>query len=392
MKKRLGTLLKIFTVCMILLCISGCWDRRELDSLSFVTGIGIDEAKNPNLIDITIQAGRTGQSKPAKQEGQMNGSAYLTMKKTGDNIFDTMREFTHENSRRLFFEHNQVIIFGKKQAEKGVKPYLDFFMRDHETRMDVWILVSDGTANDILSTDSQLEKIPSLGLTRLIQNQSATSESVGVDLLDFVSKLESKTTAPVASLVKLENDEGSPKVSLSGLAIFRKDLLVGELNPSETRGYLWTMNNVKSGIIDIKTEAGKSCLEISHSKSKIDPVIDQNGKITISLKIQEEGAVGELSGYKDMKVDQITSLLEKEGSNHIKNEVLSCLRKAQWLNADIYGFGEAVHRKYPKEWASLEAKWDQIFPTIKMNVEVQTQLTDTGKISKLMDSEEKKQP
>lgn len=50
--------------------------------------------------------------------------------------------------------------------------------------------------------------------------------------------------------------------------------------------------------------------------------------------------------------------LEKRQAAVIESEVKAALRKAQAeLGVDIFGFGEAVHRKYPKEWQELKGRW-----------------------------------
>lgn len=44
----------------------------------------------------------------------------------------------------------------------------------------------------------------------------------------------------------------------------------------------------------------------------------------------------------------------------------------------IFGFGDAVHRKYPKEWKTLQTKWRDVFPTINVEIKVDARLRDTG--------------
>ena len=52
------------------------------------------------------------------------------------------------------------------------------------------------------------------------------------------------------------------------------------------------------------------------------------------------------------------------------------------LSAAVFGFGEAVHRKYKKEWKELEPTWDDIYPTIEVSVKVKTSLNEIGDINK----------
>ena len=145
MKKRHWFSLSAIFV-LICFLLTGCMGSRELTDIMPILGIGIDSAGN-NLTKLTVQAAKMGGS---KDQGSTKPNI-LIFEKTDKNAFDMLRETTHENSDKLFIGHNQCIIIGKDAASKGVKSELDLFLRDHEARMGVWILVSDSTANEILT-------------------------------------------------------------------------------------------------------------------------------------------------------------------------------------------------------------------------------------------------
>jgi spore germination protein KC len=80
--------------------------------------------------------------------------------------------------------------------------------------------------------------------------------------------------------------------------------------------------------------------------------------------------------------------LEKEKAEVIKGEVMAALKKAQELNADVFGFGEAIHQKYPKQWKDLESRWDEVFSDIEVEVVVDTKLDLTGELTKPVNPEQ----
>jgi spore germination protein KC len=67
---------------------------------------------------------------------------------------------------------------------------------------------------------------------------------------------------------------------------------------------------------------------------------------------------------------------------------LAALKKAQELNTDIFGFGEVIHQKYPKEWKELEKRWDEVFPEIEVKVIVKSKLNLTGEITRPISPEQ----
>ena len=375
---------------VIILCISltlnltGCWSQRELNDYAVVVGGGIDKDEETGNILLTAQIAKPGKlAKDSKGSGS-NEKAYWNISDTGETIFSTVREYTHESSRRLYWQHNKIIIFCREIAEDGVLNCIDYFVRDHETRTAAEIFVSDtDKASDILDVKPELEKIPSIDIDKLIKVQQLNSETYSINLLTFIQRLMSKTTASVAPLIKITGEGEEQKISVSGTAVFKKDKLVGKLNKPETRGLLWVDDKVKSGIVvvDCPGGDGKVDLEIMKASSTVTPEIE-NGNITIKIKIKEKSNLGSQSCTEDLATSKMLEALEEKLASAIRDEITASVEKAQALNADIFGFGEAVHRKYRNQWKDLESKWDEIFPSIQVKIQVDAEIYGTGKISK----------
>ncbi len=380
MKNRVR-LLKLTIICVLIISsTTGCWNRRELDNLAIVTGIAIDKIKDSGKTQLTVQIVKPAELK--REGGGGTGKAYVNNTNTGDTIFGSIRGFTHKFSQKLYFQHNQILIFSLDIAKEGVQKYIDFFLRDPETRLTVLVLVAKDKAGEILDVEPQLQKIPAMDITNILEAQSATSQSSQVKLEQFLTRLMSKTTAPIAPLIEISG-EGSEKVALiSGMAVFKKDKLAGQLNAIETRGLLWVIGEVKSGIIDVDSPDGngKVSLEIVRASSKITPEI-KDGKIHIKVKITEEGNLGSQSSLENYALPRAVESLEKMKAAAIRSEVLAVLKKARKLNTDIFGFGDSVYKKYPKLWQELETRWDEIFPQIEVEVAVEAKLRRLGRIT-----------
>lgn len=383
MKSRIN-FLKLTIICMILiLSTTGCWNRRELDDLGIVMGVAFDKTQNPGKVQLTAQIVKPAELKtPRKEGGGGVSEAYMNIKNTGETVFDTLRGFTHKFSQKLYFQHNQVLIFSRDIAQEGLQKYIDFFLRDHETRLTVKVLVAKNKAGEILDVKPQLQKIPAMDITDVLESQAATSQTSQVRLEQFVTRLMSKTTAPIASLIEVSG-EGNEKTALvSGTAVFKKDKLAGQLDAAETRGLLWVLGEVKSGIIDVDCPGGgKVSLEIIRASSKITPEI-KDGKIHIKVRIKEEGNLGSQSCPENFTLPPAIEALEKKKAAVIRSEVLAALKKARKLNTDIFGFGDSVHQRYPKLWKEYETRWDEIFPHIEVTVAVEAKLRRMGRISK----------
>lgn len=370
----------------LLIVLNGCWDRRELDTLAIVSCLGIDKAEEPGKIQITAQVIKPGEMK-VPQAGNGGGGAkpYWNITTTGETIEDTIREFAHESNRQLYLSHNEALIFSQDIAKEGVKKYIDFFVREPQlSRSQIKVLVSKGKINEILDLETELEKIPGRYISQLVDESVAISEASAVNLQEFLTRLMSKTTAPIASVIEVSGQGKEKKARLSGTAVFKTDKMVGYLNNAETRGLLWVIDKVKSGIIVVKSPSGegKVSLEIIRASSEITTEIKDN-KPYITVHIDEEGNLGDqMSLEDDLTILPVWSSLEKSQADVIHQEVMAALKKAQELNTDIFGFGDAVHKKYPQMWVKMEKEWDQYFPDLEVEVIVNAKLSRMGMIKK----------
>lgn len=382
MKNKIVFYFKIFIYALILLSLTSCWNSRELNTLPIVVGIGIDKEQTSKNVLLTAQILKPEEFKK-NSSGSSGGQskAYWNLKSSGETVFDALREFTHETSERLYTSHNQVIVIGKEIATEGIQKYLDFFMRAIETRPTTLILISSDTANAVLDTEPELGKMPAISISKLSKAQQLQSHSKEITFQDFTNYLLSKTTSPIAPIITVIEDDEKKSLKIEGMAVFKGDQMVGQLNESETRGLLWIKGEIKTGVINVPHKEGIVSIEIVNMKSKVTPKII-NGEMYIYVNIKENSTLTEQTCTENLSTLTSFEELKKLQNEAIRNEILSALKKARELNTDIFGFGELIHKKYKKEWKDIESKWDDIFPSIQVKIEIESNLEATGHISK----------
>lgn len=383
MRIRYLKILLIIPLITAVLTSTGCYDIRELDKISIVTGIAVDKADKKDLVELTVQIGKANAIGGGQNDGGGKEEPATQMIDAVDkSISGALDALRQDNSRTLFLHHNQILIFGKSQAEKDISSYLDIFMRDNETRLEVWILIAEGKAKDVLNTKMELEKVSAVGISRMVDNKYDVSKVLGVNLLSFISKLTEKTTSPVAPIIRIVKEEDVTRLSLTGMAVFKGGKMVGELSEEQSIGYAWLLDSLKSEVIPVKTEKGSADLNIISTESKIKPVFDKDGNPKMNADITGSFNIGDLSGFEGMDLKKVLPLLQKGAEDSIKKQIMSCYRTAQKLNADIYGFGAYINKYDAGRWKSMKDKWDQIFPVLQLNLNIKINILDTGKITR----------
>lgn len=378
--RNLKKSISILLVVALAFGLSGCWNRRELNSLGIVMGVAIDKTKKEGIIELSAQIVDTSKM----QSGSVGGSgiSYITISGEGHNPISIMRGFTHQISRKLYMPHNQMIVFGQALAKEGIHDALDFYLRDHETRLTVNVFVAKDKGKDVFDVEPELAKIPAADISLRIQAQSATSETATLTIFELMNCLASKTHSAVAPLVEVMEVDGKRKASISGGAVFKGDKVVGELDKMQTRGLLWVTDKVKSGIMELKIEDEQVNIEIVKAVSKATPEIKSNGEIHYKIKIKQSGIISSQTGSKNLTEPDNVKLLEKAAQDEIKKEIEAAFEQGKKLNADIFGIGDSIHLKYHDKWGTLQDNWDAELKKVILDIETESKIFAEGRLAK----------
>lgn len=366
------------------LCLCSCWSHRELNTLAIVLGTGLDTGNQPDTLKLTAQVVKASElgSGSVSSGGGAKEKAYVNISYTDKSVLSAVRGITHLQNRRLYFSHNEVLVFSSDLAKLDMAEGLDAFARDYEARMNVHVLISKGRASEILNEDVELEKMPALHISGMMESQQSTSETAVVTLRDFIIATLSPTTAPVAPMVELYESEGKKHVKLEDTAVFKQGKMIGKLDKSQTRGLLWVTNKAKSGAMTVDTQWGQVVLEFFHSKSSLKPVKKEDGSIRMELTVIEDGTIESNETTEDMSKLGNVEMLKKHMQAVIRSDIGSALKQARALSADVFGFGEAIRREYPEDWEKMKKNWDTLFPGIKLDIHVNVELRSTGGLTK----------
>lgn len=403
MKKRQTCLLLCF-ICLLSFC-GGCAHtktKRELDSLAVVLGIAIDKAEEKDEIGsesfgedsekllLTAQVVRNISISQNSSESESSGSGnegdlgrpYWNVQVVGSNLLETLRSAIHITNRRLYVAHNQVVIISKDIAQQGIAKYLDYFFRDHETRYDVGIVISDGKAGEVLDVVSHLESFPAQDLKKLVERQKDDAHGPQCTLFSFIKdyKIPYKSTlVPIVRIITPEeSDNKSPYLHIAGSAVFKDDKMVTSLDENQTRGALWVLGQVENGIIALDYEGANVAIEIIEGSGDFN-VEYVDGRIKIKANAKMTGVLGELQGSR--KVEPVVlRAIEKACAEEIESKIRSAFNEIQSNKADVLGIAERFYRYHYKTWKKIADDFDSLYENADLTVDVKTEIIRTGSL------------
>ncbi|SDW46391.1 Ger(x)C family spore germination protein [Paenibacillus sp. CF384] len=368
----------------LLLLLTGCWDRIEINDLALITGAAIDRT-NSNEVDLSLQiyvpraAGGGGMGMGDK--GGSGNSNTFVLTSTGVNIADALSHMQDKLSRKLFWGHAEVIIFGEGAAKLGIRDDVDYLMRAPQPRERAYIYVCRNKAKSVLAFQSTLERDTSEVLRELAKSKSMMSFTLA-EVSEMLTEKADAFALPWLRELKPPNSDniGSARYQ-NGTAIFKNGHMVGLVDEQTSRGMLWLRNEIDYAIVTVvpKGEDGSISVQMLRSKTELIPHI-RDGKWSMTVRIHSENdtlqnATSINLASSEAGVRKVEHALEQD----MKKQIGSALRRIQLgMQADVFDFAGEFHRAYPQIWKRTENDWDEQFPKVEVKIEPDAVLLRPG--------------
>ncbi|UOF88854.1 Ger(x)C family spore germination protein [Fodinisporobacter ferrooxydans] len=353
--------------------VAGCWDRTEINDLAFVMATGIDALPN-NKIKLCNQfALPTGAGQSQNGNGGKGGKAYFIEDSKGVDVWDSAGFLQEKLSRKIFTAHRRIIVIGETFAKRGIRPFLDEFIRHPQSRMSTYILVAKGTtAEDLLQTSYPFETVPMEAMREILRSKVG----LVMDIKDVLGDVLSEQSLVMPAIEKVQR-AGSNKQTfrLSGTAIFHHDKLVGYLDDRKTRGLIWLRQKAQRAVITVQIPKlhGTISADVIHASTKI-KAKKEHGQIVMYYRANAEDDISENDTPLDLTKPKNIKYLEQFLSKDLEERIRTTLDDIQHrYKSDVAEFGPIVHRTYPQDWKKIKNNWNQDFS--KMKVVVQTNVT-----------------
>ena len=380
--------------------LTGCWSSHEVNTLAIAVCIGIDKTENGYLVTEQVLNPRVMASKKATAE-----SPVVIYTAEGNDLAEIVRRFTTQSSRILYNADLRMVVFGEDVAKDGIQNILDYFLRNYEYRTDFYFVIAkNSTANEVLGTLTPIELVPGFSMyISLKMSEEKWAAMKSIRIIELVNSIIADGDNPVLTGIEISQDEISPKstdilkqsgkykkLKYTGLGAFNKDKLVGWVDEDESKGYNYITDNVKntSEHADYDSKV-KITYEIINAKSRTKVYFLEN-KPAIEVKIKTKCNIVIVEGEFDVSAEENKQVLNELLASKVKLLCEKALNKAQKeLKTDIFGFGEAIHRKYPKAWEKLKDDWNDKFTDLPVNITVEAETKQLGQITKPLFMKEK---
>lgn len=369
---------KIFILIILLLSTSGCWNYKELDDYSIVTGIAIDKSKSDYEVSILI-------SNASKSSGESPDSAEsksVVYSGKGNSIFKALKDISLISPKELYLDHFSILIISEEIAREGVYNISDFFLRYPNARKDFSIAIAkDCKAKDTLKIITPLTDFPSQSISDNLKSSSKLQGTINnLNYNELVYNLLAPGMEISMNSIKIIGDEkeGSSKdniessepktyLKLGNLAIFENDKFIKWTTTEESYGINIINNHVSEMYIKLMLDDGYVVVSPITFSSNVEVDVKDNKPI-VNITAEGNAKIMEVNGQIDLEDDKVINEIRNKTNKAINKYMEKAINLSIENKTDILGFGLKFYKKYPNFFNKIKDSWNSKLNDIEFNM------------------------
>ncbi|QQZ10460.1 Ger(x)C family spore germination protein [Heyndrickxia vini] len=348
--------------CLLLLLIipllTGCVQQQVIDKLNIETAQGYDLAENDQLRGTLLFV------KYLPDKSVQNRTLTATAKTSRDVLTNLERR----SSDPLVTGGVGVVLFGEELAKHGFVKLVDSLQRDPNIGTRLFIAITEGNAEDILTGNYGFEGNSTFIRDLLIHNMK-NGDIPKVNLHVFGSYYAQKGRDAYLPIIQKVNDTD---LDITGMAVFKKNRIVKKVDADHLFHFKLLVDKYSEGTKTVTAGKYNAVVHSIRSKNKI-KIKKHPLEATVYLKLN--AIVREYSGTK--VTTKVVKNLEKGMEKEVKKECLKMLKDFQKEGMDPVGFGLRVKNKTRNFSYS---KWRDEYKTMKIKVVPKVTIMESGTV------------
>ncbi|OAS21538.1 Ger(x)C family spore germination protein [Paenibacillus oryzisoli] len=369
-------------LCITLILTEGCsGDANEISDIALDTAVAIDYDQKSKQFTFTTFCVLPSNSSQEKA-GAFN--QWITSE-TGSTLLEAGKKMRAHAGKNVIFQHNKFFIIGEDAARYSLYEVVDYLTRKREFRITSFPIITKGQASSKLRLKSESGDIISNDLLGQIRNNKLLGQSSPLILKDFVNFFSDPYRGFVAASLVVKPSQTKPNdvLILRGGAVIYKEKLVDWLDGNDvvmvnilSNKKIWRSLEFPG---DIKLESDIHFTSIFHVSDSAIHSEFVNGLPVMKIDMKLNASIESVN--RDMNVidSETIKQMERAATEHIEESLRASLDHLQKnLKVDILGFSEIMIQHQPNEWKSIQKEWEDIFPTIPIQIHASVKIDKAG--------------
>lgn len=354
---------------LLLLVLTGCWDRLPLRDLHMVdlAGFDRDEESGDVLLDFIV----TRLSKP----GQGEGTPILEMTELkAPSLVEAVGKGEYIDQGPFIGIDTRMYLMSEKFISHEPVRELAFLLHAPYAAISSPIVVFDGSISKLFKTKPETKKEITEKINDLMKNIKASGTMPTVSLMQFILSREEPFEDMAMPLLK----QSDSVVELSGALLFREGIYSGEKLGKEQLPILKFLLGKAKGkqkFTGSLSESGEFGYSVKKGDSKITIHPESGGlpKVNIGIRLNINAFyLGE--EVQTLKAEYVNRI-EKELSSQLEEKAKATIKTLQKANCDLLGIGKQIKAINPDLWKSLD--WRRDYPRVSIEPKFDVQILNT---------------
>lgn len=387
---------------MFLLAFSKSYSTLNIDNLSVVVAMGID-VSDKNHLQISFQftnASSVSETGTSEQSPSIIYTIDASSISSGINLINTYI------GKSVNLSHCKVIAFSEEFASRGISDEIYTLINDTQVRPSTNIVISKTSARYYLEHSKPLfENLIAKYYEVFSASGGYTGFTADATIGDFFNSLICHSCEPYAILggvtsnsteytgsTNSENDSStkSNESSLSGqstaentgLAVFKDDVLVGELTSIETLCFSIIRNQVNGFLISVPNPSKTNSYIDLYVTPLISPKVTVdilNGTPYITVDCRFTGRIYSMEDSANYLDDTLLNQISNSCNSYLESILTEYLYKtSKSLNSDINGFGKTARSNFLTLDEFYDYNWNEKYKDSFFSVTVNSSIRSSS--------------
>lgn len=398
MVKVLKTLFVLIVIIIFVLAFSNSYNALSIENLAYVLAIGIDTSSD-NKLKVSFQFSTAS---PASESGSSEKASTFVNTVTASSLSNAINLVNGYLGKQINLSHCKVIIFSEKIALQGISDEIYTLINDTQIRPSANIVISKCDAKYYIEqTKPELENLISKYYEVFTSSSKYTGYMPDTTIGKFFDSLICTSCEPYAILGGV--NEGKPnnqgivdsqkdyeikanQSSISGengaenigVAVFKEDKLVGELNALETICLLNVTNNLDQFLVSVPDPANNNhyidiyLTPLSNADIKVNT---NSGSPYIKVNCRFSGRIYSMSENSKYLSPEALDAISNSCSSYLESIFKDYLyRTSKDLQSDISGFGKYALKNFFTTKESTNYDWRNSYKDAFFDVKIDTSI------------------
>ncbi|GAA3399565.1 Ger(x)C family spore germination protein [Paenibacillus hodogayensis] len=342
---------KLVCALMLLPLLGGCWNSKDIQTIAYVTAIGLDYADGKYIAYVQV----LNFSNLAKSETTELGKNIPVWigKGEGVTVTESFNKIYSTSQLRLFWGHVKAIVCSENYLKQGalVKEAYDMLNRYREIRYNILMYGTREPIRDIFVQKSLLNLSP-LDTLMDTPTQAYSQRSFILPEYGFKVIAEYNEPAEAAMLPSLSLDhngwtedyKAKQMFRIDGAYFFRGQSMNGWLSEKDLQGTRWLQKKLQRSPINVPDDKNPAAALVMIKPKPVITTEFSNNKTYYNISVSIESYLDEMA--RNVSKEE----LERMAAEVIEKQIRDTYAKGLEIKIDVYKLGEQLYRKDPAKW------------------------------------------